>query len=214
MSRAKNELSNEIFKKKTWRGISIFLGFLLVLGLLVHQSRIQDINVHIPPELSNGVVQKAGHIPRPNVYLFTSNILQALNNWSENGETDFKRNIEAYKHYLTPGFKEQLLALYDKKNKNGELSERVRGVQELFGHEYDESKVRSLATNVWRVDVDLKIREWYRGMKIKELDLAFPVRVVRYDVNRQINPWGMALDGFIQLPQKIKAEEPEMANNN
>ena len=214
MSRAKNELSNEIFKKKTWRGISIFLGFLLVLGLLVHQSRIQDINVHIPPELSNSVVQKAGHIPRPNVYLFTSNILQALNNWSENGETDFKRNIEAYKHYLTPGFKEQLLALYDKKNKNGELSERVRGVQELFGHEYDESKVRSLATNVWRVDVDLKIREWYRGMKIKELDLAFPVRVVRYDVNRQINPWGMALDGFIQLPQKIKAEEPEMANNN
>ena len=213
MSRAKNELSHEIFKKKTWRGIAIFLGFLLVLGLLVHQSRIREINVHIPPELSSGVVQKAGYIPRPNVYLFTSNILQALNNWTENGEVDFKRNIEAYQHYLTPGFKEQLLALYNKKNDRGELSERVRGVQELFGHEYDDSKVSSLAANVWRVEVDLKIREWFRGMKVKEVDLAFPVRVVRYDVNRQLNPWGMALDGFIQLPQKIKAKDPEMANN-
>ena len=120
MSRAKNELSNEIFRKKTWRGISIFLGVLLILGLLVHQSRIQDIDVHIPPELGSGVTQKASHIPKPNVYLFTSNILQALNNWTDNGEADFKRNIEAYKHYLTPSFKEQLLKLYDKKNNKGE----------------------------------------------------------------------------------------------
>ena len=215
MSRAKNELSNEIFRKKTWRGISIFLGVLLILGLLVHQSRIQDIDMHIPPELGSGVTQKSTHIPRPNVYLFTANILQALNNWTENGEADFKRNIEAYKHYLTPSFKEQLLKLYDKKNNKGELSHRIRGVQELFGHEYDESKVRYLATNVWRVDVDLKIREWYRGMKVKDVDLAYPVRVVRYDINRQLNPWGMALDGFIHLPKKIKPEDgSKLAANN
>ena len=214
MSRAKNELDNEIFKKKVWRGISIFFGFLMVLGMLVHQSRIRDIDVHIPPELSSSVKQKAGHIPKPNVYLFTSNILQALNNWTENGEVDFKRNIESYKHYLTPSFKVQLLKLYQSKNKKGELSDRIRGVQEIFGHEYDDTRVRSLAANVWRVDLDLKIREYYRGMKVKEVDLAFPVRVVRYDINRQLNPWGMALDGFITLPQRIKKDEPDVANNN
>lgn len=207
MSRAKNELDFEIFKKKIWRGISVFLGFLLVMGLLVHQSRIQDINVHIPPELSNAVVQKTTHIPKPNVYLFTSNILQALNNWTENGAVDFKRNIEAYKFYLTPSFKEQLLKLYENKKDRGELSERIRGIQEIFGHEYDDSRVRSIASNVWRVDLDLKIREWYKGMKVKEVDLAFPMRVVRYDINRQLNPWGMALDGFIKLPQKINKKE-------
>ena len=119
MSRAKNELENEISKKKGWRGMTFFLGLLLVFGMLVHQSRIQQIDVHIPPELSSAVVQKANHIPKPNVYLFTSNILQALNNWTENGEQDFKRNIEAYKHYLTPSFKEQLLKLYDNKKKKG-----------------------------------------------------------------------------------------------
>ena len=214
MSRAKNELENEILKKKGWRSTTFFLGFLLVFGLLVHRSRIQQIDVHIPPELSHAVVQKANHIPKPNVYLFTSNILQALNNWTDNGEQDFKRNIEAYKHYLTPSFKEQLLKLYENKNKKGELFERIRGVQELFGHEYDDSKVLLLASNVWRVNVDLKIREWYRGMKVKEVDLAFPIRVVRYDVNRQLNPWGMALDGFIKLPKRIKAQEPELAGNN
>ena len=214
MSRAKNELENEISKKKGWRGMTFFLGILLVFGMLVHQSRIQQIDVHIPPELSTAVVQKANHIPKPNVYLFTSNILQALNNWTENGEQDFKRNIEAYKHYLTPSFKEQLLKLYENKNKKGELSGRIRGVQEMFGHEYDDSKVNALASNVWRVNVDLKIREWYRGMKVKEVDLAFPIRVVRYDINRQLNPWGMALDGFIKLPQRISPEEPELADNN
>ena len=79
MSRAKNELKYEISKKKGWRGMTFFLGFLLVIGLLVHQSRIQHIDVHIPPELSSTITQKANHIPKPNVYLFTSNILQALN---------------------------------------------------------------------------------------------------------------------------------------
>ena len=214
MSRAKNELDNEILRKKGWRGLTFFLGFLLVFGMLIHQSRLQDINVHIPPELSSAVVQKANHIPKPNVYLFTSNILQALNNWTENGEVDFKRNIEAYKHYLTPSFKEQLLKLYNNKKDRGELSERIRGVQELFGHEYDDSKVHLLAVNVWHVNVDLKIREWYRGMKVKEVNLAFPIRVVRYDINRQINPWGMALDGFTEIPQRIEKQELELANND
>jgi integrating conjugative element protein (TIGR03746 family) len=213
MSRAKNELDFEIFKKKMWRGFTFFLGVLLLIGTQVHQSRIQEIDVHIPPELGNSVVQKAGHIPKPNVYLFTSNILQALNNWTENGEQDFLQNIEAYQHYLTPSFKEQLVKLYEKKRNKGELSERIRGVQEIFGHEYDDSRVQSLASNVWRVNVDLKIREWLQGMKVKEVDLAFPLRVVRYDINRQLNPWGMALDGFIELPRKIKAKEPELANN-
>ena len=214
MSRAKNELDNEILRKKGWRGLTFFLGFLLVFGMLIHQSRLQDINVHIPPELSSAVVQKANHIPKPNVYLFTSNILQALNNWTENGEVDFIRNIEAYKHYLTPSFKEQLLKLYNNKKDRGELSERIRGVQELFGHEYDDSKVHLLAVNVWHVNVDLKIREWYRGMKVKEVNLAFPIRVVRYDINRQINPWGMALDGFTEIPQRIEKQELELANND
>jgi len=204
MSRAKNELNNEVFKKKMWRGISIFFGFLIVFGMLVHQSRLQDINVHIPPDLGSTVVQKANYIPRPNVYLFTSNILQALNNWTKNGEQDFKRNIEAYKYYLTPSFKEQLLNLYQKKNKKGELAGRTRGVQEIFGHEYDESRVHLLAKNVWRVDLDLKVREWFNNMVVKEIDLAYPIRVVRYDINRQLNPWGMALDGFISVPQRIK----------
>jgi len=211
MSRAKNELDHEVFKKKTWRGMSIFLGFLLIFGGLIHQSRIQDIDVHIPPELSNGAAQKANFVPEPNVYLFTSNILQALNNWTENGETDFKRNIEAYQHYLTPAFKEQLLTLYENKRKRGELAERIRGGQELFGHEYDEARVRALAPNVWRVDIDLKIREWFRGMKVKDVDLAFPIRVVRYDINRQLNPWGLALDGFIELPERIQSQGADLA---
>lgn len=213
MSRAKNELKYEISKKKGWRGMTFFLGFLLVIGLLVHQSRIQDINVHIPPELSDAVTQKANYIPKPNVYLFTSNILQALNNWTDDGEADFKRNIEAYKHYLTPTFKAQLLKLYQRKKDKNELTNRIRGVQELFGHEYDDSKVTALASNVWRVDIDLKIREWYQNMIIKDVDLGFPMRVVRYDINRQLNPWGLALDGFIEMPKRIIKTSNELANN-
>ncbi len=213
MSFAKNALDNEIFKKKVWRGISIFFGFLLVLGMLVHQSRLHDITVHIPPELSNTVVQKANHIPRPNVYLFTANILQALNNWDKNGEEDFKRNIEAYKYYLTPAFKDQLLSLYEAKKKKGELSERVRGVQEIFGHQYNESRVKKLAFNVWQVDIDLNVREWLRGMNVKNFDMQFPIRVVRYDINRQLNPWGMALDGFVRMPQRLKSDKQDIADN-
>ncbi len=217
MSFAKNALDNEIYKKKIWRGISIFFGFLLVLGMLVHQSRLHDITVHIPPELSSAVVQKAEHIPRPNVYLFTANILQALNNWDKNGEEDFKRNIEAYRNYLTPRFQEQLLSLYESKKRKGELSERVRGVQEMFGHQYSEERVRKLAVNVWQVDIDLNVREWYRGMNVKDVNLSFPVRVVRYDINRQLNPWGMALDGLIGLPKRLESNSndhhAEMAKN-
>ena len=213
MSFAKNALDNEIYKKKIWRGISILFGFLLVLGMLVHQSRLHDITVHIPPELNTGAAQKVGHIPRPNVYLFALNILQALNNWDKNGEEDFRRNIEAYKHYLTPAFKEQLLNLYQEKKKKGELSERIRGVQEIFGHEYSEERVKKLAANVWQVDIDLNVREWLRGMNVKDFNMQYPLRVVRYDINRQLNPWGMALDGFVKIPHRLKLNKQDVAGN-
>ncbi|HOP18281.1 MAG TPA: DUF2895 family protein, partial [Gammaproteobacteria bacterium] len=35
----------------------------------------------------------------------------------------------------------------------------------------------------------------------------YPLRVVRYDVDRELNPWGMAIDGFAS-PGPSRVEEP------
>ena len=49
---------------------------------------------------------------------------------------------------------------------------------------------------MWVVIVDMELSETVKGMAVKRKTIRYPLRVVRYDVDRESNPWGLALDGF------------------
>lgn len=189
--------------------IVIGIQLLLIIGLWYgwHQSR-NDIRLHIPPDLRSGVVLKPDEVPPPNVYAFASYIFQQLNHWEKDGETDYGKQVFRMAAYLTPDFREFLSNDLELRGKRGELSGRVRGIQPTPGHGYEERRVDVLDRNTWLVWLDFRIEETVRGMNVKGLDIRYPIRVVRYDVNPEKNPWGLALDGFGgDGPQRLNKED-------
>lgn len=185
-------------------GVQVMLIFALWYGW--HQSK-NDIRVHIPPDLRSGAVLQADAVAPSNVYAFANYIFQQLNHWEKDGETDYGKQIFRMSAYMTPDFREFLTNDLELRGKRGELTGRQRGIQPIPGHGYEERRVDVLDFNTWLVWLDFSIDETVRGMDVKSLNIRYPIRVVRYSINPEINPWGLALDGFGgEGPQRLGDE--------
>ncbi len=174
-------------------GIEALLILILGIGLMRAPS---TLTIHIPPDLKTGaMVQPDAPLPA-NVYAFAVYIFQQLYRWPTDGATDFSNSIYALSGYLTPTYREALISDLESKAKRGELAGRERGMQELPGHGFSEERVSILQDGVWVVVVDMELLETVKGMSVKRKAIRYPLRVVRYDIDRETNPWGLALDGF------------------
>ena len=174
-------------------GIEAFLILVLAIGLMRVPS---DLTIHIPPDLKTGATVQPNEPSPANVYAFAIYIFQQLYRWPTDGATDFSHAIYALSGYLTPSYRESLITELASKAKRGELAGRERGMQELPGQGFSEERVNILKDGVWVVVVDMALSETVKGMAVKRKTIRYPLRVVRYDVDRESNPWGLALDGF------------------
>jgi integrating conjugative element protein (TIGR03746 family) len=191
---------------QTLRGV---VGALLVLVIaLWHgwERAREDIRIHLPPDLRSGAVV-APDDPRPeNVYAFARTIFQSLHYWPEDGQTDYGKAIFAAAYYLTPRYRDELHRDLDLRGKGGELVGRVRSVQEIPGHGYEEGRGQVLGNGAWVVTLDFRVHEFVRGTPVKTVAVAYPLRVVRLDTDPTQNPWGLALDGYgADGPARIEA---------
>jgi len=155
-----------------------------------------DLRIHIPPDIRSGAILQADEISSPNVYTFAGYIFQQLNHWANNGDEDYGMQIFNTAPYLTPEFREYLINDLDIRGKKGELSGRTRVMQPVAGQGYEERRVDQLDADTWIVWIDYNISESVRGMEIKNVPVRYPIRIVRYNVDPETNPWGLALDGF------------------
>ena len=95
----------------------------------------------------------------------------------------------------------------DTRGKNGELAGRVRSLQEMPGHGYEEGRVRPLGNGAWVVTLDFQVGEYVRGVPVKTVAVSYPLRVVRREGDPARNPWGLALDGYDgDGPRRIELE--------
>jgi integrating conjugative element protein (TIGR03746 family) len=154
------------------------------------------LTVHIPPDLRSGAVLGVDEVSPANIYAFAFYIFQQLNRWPEDGTLDFGRAIFRVSAYLTPRYRTDLLAELEHKGRQGELAYRVRGMQLIPGHGYEERRVDVLGEHSWIVWLDLDLLESVKGMTVKRTTIRYPLRVVRHAVDLVANPWGLALDGF------------------
>ncbi len=202
MSRLINALSARDSHIWTLRLVIAILSLLLCGCLLAwHQSR-EQITVHIPPDLSQGASVRVGQLAPSTVYAFAHHIFQALNHWPDNGVVDQPRLLQEYRCYLTPRFRHSLQRAMQSKMRRGEL-QRARGVYPLA--HYRAEFVRPQGASLWLVRMDLGLREWVRDRVVKDTRLHYQLRVVRHDVAKQCNPWGLALDGYEAPPRRISA---------
>ncbi len=171
----------------------------------------RTLTVHIPPDLRSGSLQPAHEVPQANVYAFAYYIWQQMNRWPENGQEDYGRNLFRLSAYLTPAFRAQLTQDMEERGRRGELLRRVRSVHEVAGTGFEPRRVEVIRDgDAWVVWLDLEINESVRGMNVKQTAVRYPLRVVRLDVDRERNPWGLALSGFASPPARIELDaEPE-----
>ena len=118
------------------RSLWIVIGLqgLIILALWIGWSQApKQLRVYVPPDLRSGAVLAAEEVPPANVYAFAFYIFQQLNRWPDNGATDYGSAIFRISPYLTPRYRNDLIADMELKARRGELTYRVRGVHEVPG---------------------------------------------------------------------------------
>lgn len=185
-----NERQNGRYKTRIIIGL-----FMMVFAMAIGWGQApKDITLHYPPDLRSGAQMKIGEIPPSEVYLFAQYILQQLNSWEINGSKDYPRKVSMLRHYLTPNYQQQLDDDIALREGAGELRNRVRNFSYVPGSAYRENFVQHDG-DAWIVWLDVDINEYVLGKPVKKVSLRYPIRVVRYDVDREKNPWQLALDG-------------------
>ncbi len=196
MGRYRHEIDNV---RAHVRSLQVIIGILVlvVAGLCFGWSQApRRITVHLPPDLRGGTTFALNEIPSASVYAFTYYIFQQLNRWPDDGAQDYGRAIFRVSAYLTPRYRAWLIADMEQKARQGELSYRVRGIQEYPGRGYSEARVEILDRDTWIVWLDLDLVESVKGMTVKQTAIRYPLRVVRQAVDLEANPWGLALDNY------------------
>lgn len=186
--------------------IALSILFILNMGLIIgwHNAQ-QKITVYIPPQIpSSGLKQKANQIPTATIYSFAFYIWQNINYWPTNGSQDYKTAIEQFSPYLTPKFKNFLIRDYNERLNQGELQNRLRNLQGLNGSSFEIKDVEAVGHDTWLVHLHMRLAEHMNmnGNAVKEIAIDYNLRVVGFDTNSNRNPWGLALDGFEQSPQR------------
>lgn len=178
----------------------------------------REIDVHIPPDLRNGATVRAGErseVAEPNVYAFGHYIWQQVNRWQTDGSKDYGARIYELQHYLTPSCRSQLVEDMNLRHKRGELTKRTRSIAEIPGLGYVAERVTIRGANAWQVLLDAQVLETQNGVTIKDSYLRYPLRIVRYDIDREKNPFRLALDCFgAERPQRLDPKAVEVAQRD
>ena len=215
MSRFKNEVQH---LKSHIRTLRLGAGALFAVSLLLGAgwwSAPRDLTIHVPPDLRSGSTRKWWEVPPETVYAFTFYIWQQLQRWPTNGDEDYSRNIRALSSYLTPACQAFLTRDYDYRRSVGELRQRVRGIYEIPGRGYGEDpklRVKTVSDRDWIVTMDVAADEYFADEQVKRALVRYTVKAVRADVDPERNPFGLMLDCYSDMPQRITVPDPAQSD--
>lgn len=189
-------------------GIGLLVFVIGGLGIGWDRAR-QDAVIYLPPNLEEGGLVKINQPERIHIYAFAARLMQVINHWETDGSTDYLKAIDSVRPYLTPRFYAELKYDLEQRLVNpvdgkgtavDELTGRVRSMQPLLATEsakiFDDDKVTVRSQGEWIAILDMHIEEQVKGLLVKSVNVRYPVRVVRYDVDLNTNRWGLALDGY------------------
>lgn len=188
--------------------LCLCLLFIVNVFLIIGWHGAQEkIEVHLPPQIpTDGLTLAANEYPPATIYSFAFYIWQSLNNWPNNGAEDYKKSIQQFNAFITPAFKSFLVRDYNERFNQGEIQERVRTLQGVNGSAFSINDVQALGHDTWLVHLHLRLAEHMNsnGDQVKDTVIDYTLRVVRYQIDAKSNPWGLALDGFAQDPQRAQ----------
>jgi len=215
MSQLLDAIKDERRHTKRQYVLNLVLAGALGIALLGWKSSARDFTLHLPPDLRSGAtidMAETPSVPAHTVYLFSFYIWQQINRWQTDGEKDYGQQIFRLQNYITPACREQLVADQNARAKTSELYHRTRSVSEIAGLGFRDERVRVLSPNTWQVLLDTQLVETQNGTPLKDVYIRYPMRVVRFDIDREKNPFGLAIDCFgDQRPARLDTHAVELA---
>ncbi|RBW47273.1 TIGR03746 family integrating conjugative element protein [Psychromonas sp. B3M02] len=165
----------------------------------------EEVLIRLEPDIRAGTTRKSWEVPPAFVYSFSLTITQKVNNWTSNGGTEYSQNILALQNYITPKCRRFLSNDLKNKKNQGQLQNRTRIVMESSGVSFSGSERTSIIDKgVWNTDLYLNITEYVNGDLVKDIDVLWPLRIVEFNIDSELNPQGLALDCFYSEPTLIK----------
>jgi len=218
MGKYVDELANARRETKTAWIVAISSGVLCTIAMLGWRTAPRDLTVHIPPALQSGATVRVGQgdVPKPNVYTFGFYIWQQVNRWAQDGQTDYGKDIFKLQNFFTPACLTQLQNDQKQRADQGELALRTRSVMEIPGLGYSDDRVEQTSDGHWSIVIDTQLIETSRGTPVKDTFIRYPLKIVRYDVDRELNPWQLAIDcyGPNDKPERLDPQAVRVAQSD
>ncbi|CDH06737.1 putative membrane protein [Xenorhabdus bovienii str. oregonense] len=205
MSRFRHAVKNRDQHILTLRIACGILVLVLLMSLMGWMDSPRNLTIHNPPDLRSGSTRPWWEVPAPSVYSFAFYIFQQLNAWPKNGAQDYPDKIYALSPYLTPACQDFLREDAKSRADSGELLDRVRVVYEIPGRGYETRSVTVRDRDNWVVRLDLVADEYYHAEPVKRALVRYPLKVVRWEGDAERNPFGLALDCYDGMPQRLEA---------
>ena len=130
MRRYRYEIDNvRAHLRSLW--VVIGLEALIIFALWFGWSQApKEMTVHVPPDLRSGAVLAIDQVPPANVYAFAFTSFSSSIAGRKTGAR-LRPGDLSVSPYLTPKYRTDLIADMELKGRQGELTYRVRGVQEI-----------------------------------------------------------------------------------
>lgn len=194
--------------KKLTRVYHLLIGVLLIVLYLQHNNLNQALTtqqIYLTPQLiQSGGFTKANILPKEVIYNFAFTKFTELNSWRGNeNKTDYQDAIQTNRYFVTPSYYQELLRDFTKKRTTGELN-RLRVLSGYHGEDFSNSDVRPLGNNAWEVNLVLRLEERLGDTVVKDVLINYPIKVVKIQTSQQLNPYGLAIDGYVTSPKRIK----------
>lgn len=161
-----------------------------------------EVKVRIPPDYAKGVLLEPNAFPKSALYANAYMIFQSLQFWQHNGQDDYKTNIEAYGCYVNAPMLQWLNNDYQQKNADHELFRRTRNI--AVAGTYSDDLVQEVGNGVWRVWLDIRIRDYLDNELFKETMVRYPLQIA-VD-HRPCNPVNLAIDAMFDTPRRISGQ--------
>lgn len=165
------------------------------------------IKIEIPPQIpESGLTLTQGEIPKTTIYSFAFYVWQSLNHWPKNGIQDYKKQINQFSPFLTPGFRLKLVNNYNHLLNQGEFQDRIRLMQGTNGSGYAPDAVKYIGHGTWIVHLKMRLTEMIasNAKVVKDTQILYTLKIVRFNVDSKQNPWGLAIAGFEVSPSRIQ----------
>ncbi|HDS1208459.1 TPA: DUF2895 family protein [Shewanella algae] len=168
----------------------VLLGSLVLLGHAHYRLSVMpsEFECQVPPDLSNGATIKVNEQRKENLYALAFMIHQKTFSCKSDCATDIPSNIRDYGYYYTTEYRTELL-----KNTYSRDRGKERTISEQ-GH-YSESKVINRGANTWVVFIDVNVKDYIGGRKVRDAVIRYPYIIVKGDVDREKNPWRLQIAG-------------------